>query len=194
VVALVFSGIGAERFGSFLAEAAPAVLGVVALVVAWPRFRFTPLVYRLVFVHALLLIYAAHYTYALTPAGEWLQHAFGLARNPFDRIGHFAQGFVPALIVREILLRKTPLVRGGWLFTLVTAVCLAISACWEFLEWGATIVTGQGPDAVLASQGDVWDTQWDMLMALTGAVLAQLLFARPHDRQLLQRSHTRPGS
>jgi putative membrane protein len=144
------------------------------------------LVYRLVFGHALILMLGAHYTYADVPLGEWARDWFGFARNHYDRVGHFAQGFVPAIIVREILLRRTPLRAGRWLFALVSCVCLAISACWEFGEWWATLLKGEGPDAILSSQGDVWDTQWDMLLALIGAVMSQLLLGRVHDRELRQ--------
>lgn len=117
-------------------------------------------------------------------AGEWAQDWFDLDRNHYDRVGHLAQGFVPAIVAREILLRRTPLRPGRWLFALVCCVCLAISACWEFGEWAANLIKGEGPDAILGSQGGVWDTQWDMLLALIGAVLAQLVFGRVHDRQL----------
>jgi putative membrane protein len=125
-----------------------------------------------------------HYTYSKVPLGYALQELFDFARNPYDRIGHFAQGFVPAIIAREILLRRTPLVRGGWLFFIVCAICLAISACYEFIEWLAAIVGGGSAEAFLGMQGDVWDTQWDMFMALCGAITAQLLLSRTHDRQL----------
>jgi putative membrane protein len=126
----------------------------------------------------------AHYTYALVPLGFWLQELLDFARNPYDRIGHLAQGFVPAIVARELLLRHTPLRRGGWLFTLVAASCLAISACYEFLEWWAAIIGGGSAEAFLGTQGDVWDTQWDMFLALCGAIAAQLLLGRIHDRAL----------
>jgi putative membrane protein len=124
------------------------------------------------------------YTYARVPLGFWLQDVFDFARNPYDRIGHLAQGFVPAIVAREILLRLTPLRPGGWLFTIVCAVCLAISACYEFLEWWTAVIGGGSAEAFLGTQGDVWDTQWDMFMALCGAIAAQLALARVHDRAL----------
>ena len=186
-VALAVSAIRPHRYDAWLFEVAPAVIGIAVLVATYRRFPFTPLVYRLVFVHALILMLGAHYTYADVPLGEWARDWFGFARNHYDRVGHFAQGFVPAIIVREILLRRTPLRAGRWLFALVCCVCLAISACWEFGEWWATLLKGEGPDAILSSQGDVWDTQWDLLLALIGAVTSQLLLGRAHDRELRQR-------
>jgi len=125
-----------------------------------------------------------HYTYAHVPLGFWLQDLFDVARNPYDRIGHFMQGFTPAIIVREILVRRSPLRPGKWLFFLVSCVCLAISAVYEFIEWWAALLLGQGAQEFLGTQGDPWDTQWDMFLALVGAIAAQLALARVHDRQL----------
>src|SRR6185436_9543832 len=130
------------------------------------------------------LMLGGHYTYARVPLGYWLQDALHLSRNPYDRIGHFAQGFVPAIVGREILIRMTPLRPGGWLFFLVCSVCLAISACYEFVEWWAAVLGGSAATDFLGTQGDVWDTQWDMFMALVGAVTAQLLLSRAHDRRI----------
>jgi putative membrane protein len=138
----------------------------------------------LIAVHALILIVGGHYTYAEVPLGFWLQDTFDFARNHYDRIGHLAQGFVPAIVAREILLRRSPLVVGKWLAFIVCAICLAVSACYEFIEWGSAIVGGGAADAFLGTQGDVWDTQWDMLMALLGSIAAQMFLARVHDRQL----------
>ena len=126
------------------------------------------------------------------PLGFWLQDALHLARNHYDRIGHFAQGFVPAIVAREILLRRSPLLPGKWLFVLVTAVCLAVSACYEFVEWFAAVAGGSAADAFLGTQGDVWDTQWDMFMALLGALTAQALLAREHDRELARLAAAEP--
>ena len=183
-VALVVSGIGPADRTTWWLEIFPILLAVPVLFVTRNRFPLTPLVYRLIFVHALILMLGGHYTYAKVPLGFWIQDWFGFARNHYDRIGHFAQGFVPAIVAREILLRKSPLVRGKWLFTIVTALCLAISACYEFVEWWAAVLGGSAADAFLGTQGDVWDTQWDMFMALVGAVTAQLILSRVHDKQL----------
>jgi putative membrane protein len=148
------------------------------------RFPLTPLAYRLIFVHALILMLGGRYTYAEVPLGFWVKDALGLARNHYDRLGHFAQGFVPAIVAREILIRKTPLRPGRWLFFLVTCVCLAVSAVYELVEWWTAVATGEAATAFLGTQGDPWDTQWDMFLALLGALIAQLALARVHDGQL----------
>ena len=183
-IALAISRIGAYEPGTWVLEVFPIFLGAPLLLWSWRRFPLTPLLYRLLFVHALILMLGGHYTYARVPLGFWFQELFHLARNHYDRLGHFAQGFVPAILAREILLRRTPLLRGGWLFFLVTSVCLAFSAVYEFIEWWAAVIGGSGADAFLGTQGDVWDTQWDMFLALVGALTAQLTLARLHDRQL----------
>jgi putative membrane protein len=173
-----------DRFTWFL-EVAPIFIGVPILVATWRRFPLTPLAYWLLFVHALILMVGGHYTYAEVPLGYWMKDLFGFTRNHYDRIGHFAQGFVPAILGREILLRKTPLRSHGWIFFLVTCVCLAISACYEFIEWGTAVATGSKADAFLGTQGDLWDTQWDMLWALIGSLTSQLVLGRRHERQLV---------
>ena len=160
------------------------LLGAPILFATAARFPLTPLVYTLLAIHALILILGGHYTYAEVPFGFWVRDALGLARNHYDRIGHFAQGFIPAILAREILLRTSPLRRGRWLFFLVTATCLAISALYELIEWWAALAGGSAADAFLGTQGDVWDTQWDMFLALLGAVTAQLTLSRAHDRAL----------
>lgn len=182
--AFLWSGIAPAERGTWLLEVFPIFVAVPLLVLTHKRFPLTPLAYRLIFLHALVLMVGGHYTYAKVPLGFWLQDLFDLSRNHYDRLGHFTQGFVPAILAREILLRTSPLRPGKWLFTLVVAVCLAISACYEFTEWAAALILGQGAEAFLSTQGDQWDTQWDMLLALVGAVVSQLLLARVHDRQL----------
>ena len=182
--ALILSGIAPRDRFTWLLEVAPILVGVPILAATWRRFPLTPLAYRLIFVHAVILMVGGHYTYAEVPLGFWMRDAFGFARNHYDRIGHFAQGFVPAILAREILLRKTPLRSRRWIFFLVTCVCLAISACYEFIEWGTAVLTGSKADAFLGTQGDPWDTQWDMFFALIGSVVSQLTLARIHDRQL----------
>ena len=184
LAALVISGTSPRDRGTWLLEVLPVIIGVPLLYFTWRAFRLTPLTYRLIFVHALVLMLGGHYTYAHVPLGFWLQDVFDLARNPYDRIGHFAQGFVPAIIAREILLRRLPLASGKWVFFLVCCICLAISAFYELLEWWSALALGEGAKEFLGTQGDEWDTQWDMFLALVGAVSAQLLLARIHDRQL----------
>ena len=184
VVGLVWSGIGPTDRATWLLEVLPVIVVLPLLWFTHRRFPLTPLLYVLIAVHAAILMLGGHYTYALVPLGDWVREAFDLARNNYDRLGHVAQGFIPAIAAREILLRRMPLQRGGWLFMLVAATCLAISACYEFLEWWTAVIIGGAADAFLATQGDVWDTQWDMFLALCGAITAQLLLARLHDRQL----------
>jgi putative membrane protein len=192
VALLALSAIHPYEMGTWWMEVFPIVLAVPLLVATYRRFPLTPLVYTLIFLHACILMVGGHYTYARVPLGYWMQHALGLSRNPYDRIGHLAQGFGPAIIAREILLRRTPLRSPGWLFFLVCSVCLAISACYEFVEWWAALLGGSAATDFLGTQGDVWDTQWDMLMALVGSILAQLTLARLHDRQLRALVEPRP--
>jgi len=183
-VFLLVSGIEPYDRATWWLEVAPVLIGVPVLIATHGNFPLTLLVYRLIFLHAAILMVGGHYTYARVPAGFWVQEAFDLARNHYDRLGHLAQGFVPAILAREILLRTSPLVPGKWLFVLVSCVCLAFSACYEFIEWWTALIAGGAADAFLGTQGDVWDTQWDMFLALTGAIAAQLLLARTHDRAL----------
>jgi putative membrane protein len=184
IAILVWSGIGPhDRFTWFL-EVAPVLIGVPILVYLYPRFRFTRLVYTLVWIHAVILMVGGHYTYAQVPFGFWMQETFGFARNHYDRIGHFAQGFIPAMLAREIFLRKSPLRGSRWLPFVVVCFCLAFSALYELIEFWTALASGEAATDFLGTQGDVWDTQWDMFLALLGAITAQLLLSRLHDRQL----------
>jgi putative membrane protein len=185
-ILLVISAIRPYEMGTWVMEVFPIFIAVPILLATWRRFPLTPLVYSLIFVHACILMLGGHYTYARVPLGYWIQNVLHVSRNPYDRIGHLAQGFVPAIVAREILLRLTPLRRGGWLFYIVCSLCLAISACYEFIEWWSAVIGGSAAADFLGTQGDVWDTQWDMLMALVGSILAQILLARVHDRQLVR--------
>lgn len=180
----LWSAVGpADRFTWFL-EVVPAVLGVIVLLATIRRFPLTPILYLLIWLHAVILLVGGHYTYAEVPLFNWLRDVFDLQRNYYDRVGHFAQGFVPAMIAREILLRTSPLKTGKWLFFIVTCVCLAISAGYEFIEWWVAVGTGSAAEAFLGTQGDVWDTQWDMFLAFCGAIVAQVTLSRVHGRQL----------
>lgn len=183
-IALAVSAVGAYDRVTWILEIFPIALGVPLLIATRRRFPLTPLAYRLLFLHALILMLGGHYTYARVPLGFWIQDLLGLARNHYDRLGHFAQGFVPAILAREILLRRDVVRRGGWLFFLVTCVCLALSACYEFFEWGSAVLGGAAADDFLGTQGDPWDTQWDMFCAFLGALTAQLTLSRLHDRQI----------
>lgn len=184
---LLWSAINPADRTTWILEVFPIFIAVPLLLATARRFRLTPLAYRLIFVHALILMLGGHYTYAQVPLGFWMQRVFGFSRNHYDRIGHLAQGFVPAIIAREILIRRSPLRPGKWLFVIVLCVCLAISACYEFIEWWSALIGGSAADAFLGTQGDPFDTQADMLMALIGSLLAQVLLARLHDRQIAQK-------
>jgi len=190
---LVWSGVGPYDRTTWWLEVFPVLLGAPLLIATYRRFRLTDLVYVLLAAHALILMVGGHYTYARVPLGFWMEEAFGFARNHYDRIGHFAQGFVPAMVAREILLRTSPLRRGGWLFFLVVTVCLSISVVYEFIEWWSALIAGEGATEFLGTQGDVWDTQWDMFLAGCGAIAAQLLLSRRHDRELVRLDAEAPG-
>jgi putative membrane protein len=185
-VAIVFVWSGwtpADRI-TWVLEVFPVILAIPVLMATRRRFPFTTLVYVLIAIHACILMVGGRYTYAEVPLFNAIRDALHTARNDYDRVGHFAQGFVPALIAREILLRKTTLRRGGWLFFLVTCVCLAISSVYELVEWAAAAWSGSAADAFLGSQGDPFDTQKDMALAGVGAIIAQLTLGRVQDRQM----------
>jgi len=184
--ALVVSGIAPYDRLTWVLEVAPVLIILPVLLATYRRFPLTRLLYWLIALHALILIVGGHYTYARVPLGSWMQETFGFARNHYDRIGHIAQGFIPAIAAREVLLRRSPLSRGKWLFFIVTCICLAVSACYEFIEWGSALLSEEASEAFLGTQGDHWDTQWDMFLAFNGAILAQLLLGRWHDRQLAE--------
>jgi len=181
---LLWSAIHPRSYFIWILEVFPAIIGAIVLIVIYPKVKLTMLVYCLIWLHALVLILGGHWTYAEMPLFNWLRDEFGLARNYYDRLGHVMQGFVPAIIAREVLLRNQVVKGKGWLFFIVTCICLAISAFYEFVEWWVAVSSGTAADDFLATQGDVWDTQWDMFMALCGAIVSQLLLARWHDRQL----------
>lgn len=181
---LLWSAINPADRLTWLLEVLPALIGVALLAATFTRFPLTPLTYWLILVHAVILMIGGHYTYAEVPLFNWLRDTLALSRNHYDRVGHLTQGFVPAIIAREILLRRSPLNPGKWLFFIVTSICLAISACYEFIEWWAALAMGSDANSFLGTQGDIWDTQTDMFLAMIGAILAQLLLARYHDRQL----------
>ena len=182
--ALVVSRIGPYDPLTWFLEIVPILIIAPVLVLTYRTFPLTPLLYRLLFVHALILILGGHYTYARVPLGYWFQDLLDLSRNHYDRLGHLAQGFIPAILVREILLRRSPLVRGKWLFFLTVSVCLAFSAFYEFTEWWAAVAGGESAENFLGTQGDIWDTQWDMFLAFVGAITSQMVLSRAHDKQL----------
>ena len=184
LAALAISGIEPYDRLTWWMEVMPVLIALPILYFTRKRFPLTPLLYGLLFFHGLVLMLGAHYSYSRVPLGFWLQDWLDLARNHYDRIGHLAQGFVPAILAREILVRLSPLKPGGWLFFLVCCVALAVSATYEFVEWWASLLYGAEANEFLATQGDIWDTQWDMLLALIGCLVSQVLLSGWHDRQL----------
>lgn len=187
VVCAVFVALGiapkADRM-TWLLENIPVMIGVPVLVATCRSFPFTPLTYRLIAIHAVILMVGGYYTYEKVPIGTWVSDAFSLGRNHYDRLGHLAQGFIPAMIAREFLIRKSPLRPGGMLSFLVVCYCLAFSAFFELFEWGTAVAFGAASNAYLGSQGDVWDAQWDMFMCLIGAVVALWLLSGRQDREM----------
>ncbi len=189
-IALFVSSIDpvADRLTWFM-ETVPVMIAIPLLLFTHRRFPLTIISIRAISIFAFILIIGGFYTYAENPLFNWIQQEFDLARNHYDRLGHFIQGVVPALLSREILLRTSPLQRGKWLFFLVCSVSLAISACYEFAEWAAAVINAEAAEAFLGTQGDNWDTQWDMFLALNGSIFAQWVFARTQDRQLAELLH-----
>ena len=181
---LVWSGVAPHDRFTWLLEVVPVLIGLPVLLATGRRFPLTPLLYLLLAAHACILMVGGKYTYAEVPLGFWVGEALGFARNHYDRLGHFAQGFVPAILAREILIRTSPLRGSRWLPWVVLAFCLAFSAFYELTEWWTALASGDASTAFLGTQGDVWDTQWDMCMALIGAATALLTLSHLHDRQL----------
>jgi len=184
VAVLVWSGVAPRDRFTWLLEVAPVLIGAPILVATRRRIPLTRLVYTLLWIHAIILMVGGKYTYAEVPFGFWIRDVFGFSRNHYDRIGHFAQGFIPAMLAREVLIRRSPLAGSRWLSFLVVCFCLAFSALYELIEFWTALATGGAAEAFLGTQGDVWDTQWDMQMALLGAVTALATLYRAHDRQL----------
>jgi len=181
---LTVSGINPHDYLTWMLEVFPAVVGFLILIFTFRRFQFTDLAYILILVHCYILFIGGHYTYAEVPFFDWIRDFFHQSRNNYDKLGHFAQGFIPALIVRELLVRQDVVQKGGWLSFLTVCVCLSISVFYEFLEWFVAIASGESAESFLGTQGYVWDTQSDMLFALIGAVSMILFLSKVHDKQL----------
>lgn len=181
---LIWSGIGPKDYFTWFLEVMPALIGLVLLTVTRNKFRFTPLVYVLILIHSIILMVGGHYTYAEVPLFNWLRNAFNSARNNYDKVGHLAQGFIPAMIAREILIRNNVVENKHWRTTFIVSICMALSAIYELIEWAVAELSGESAEAFLGTQGYVWDTQSDMGMALIGTILALLLLSRYHDKQL----------
>ncbi len=181
---LVWSAVHPHDYFTWILEVFPFLIALPILVITAGRFPLTPLAYTLIALHATILMAGGHFTYAEVPLGFWMKAAFGFSRNHFDRIGHFAQGFVPALIAREILIRGQVVRRRSWLPFLIVCFTMALSAFYELIEWWTAEATGSAATAFLGTQGDPWDTQWDMFFALIGSISALVTLSRLHDRQL----------
>jgi putative membrane protein len=181
---LVWSAVNPHDYFTWFLEAAPALIGLAVLIATRERFPLTPLAYMLILIHSLILFLGAHYTYADVDTFKFVRDFFGWQRNNYDKLGHFAQGFVPAIIAREILIRNRVVNGRGWLNLFVVSVCLAFSALYEMFEWGVAVATGDSAESFLGTQGYMWDTQSDMAMALIGAIVSLLLLSRLHNQQL----------
>jgi putative membrane protein len=187
---LAWSAIEPKDYATWALEVAPAVIGLVIMAFTYNSFRLTTLLYILILAHCAVLIVGGHYTYAEVPLFDYLKPVFGWERNNYDKLGHFMQGFVPAILAREILIRKAVVASAAWRNLFIISVCLAFSAFYEMLEWAVALLTGTASEAFLGTQGYIWDTQSDMGMALLGAGMALLTLSGLHDRQLLQKMHT----
>jgi len=181
---LIWSGIGPHDYPTWLLEVVPAIIAAAVLWFTRERFPLTRLTYILILIHCIILMVGGHYTYAEVPLGDWIKDAFDQTRNNYDKLGHFAQGFVPAIVAREILIRKNVVNYPGWRDFLIVCVCLAISAFYELIEWWVALLSAEAADSFLGTQGYIWDTQSDMWLALLGAISALVLLSRLHDKQL----------
>jgi putative membrane protein len=181
---LIWSGINPKDYLTWIMEIAPALIAFIVLLVTRTRFPLTNLLYGLILIHCIILMIGGHYTYAEVPLFDWLKNNGYFARNNYDKIGHFAQGFVPAIVAREIIIRNNVLNHKGWLNFFVISVCLAISAFYELIEWWVALLIGQDAEAFLGTQGYIWDTQSDMAYALLGAVLALITLSRLHNQAI----------
>jgi putative membrane protein len=184
ILLLIWSAINPYEYFTWFLEVLPAIVGVIILIATFNKFRFTNFVYILIFIHCAILIIGSHYTYAEVPLFDWFQEVFNQSRNNYDKVGHFAQGFVPAMITREILIRKNVINNMSWLSFIVVCIAMAISVTYEFIEWAVSLGTGDGGDAFLGTQGYIWDTQSDMLYATVGAIIALIIFSKYHSREI----------
>ena len=181
---LIWSGIEPKDYMTWVLEVLPAVVGFAVLAATRRRFPLTTLAYALILAHCIILMVGGHYTYAEVPLFDWIRNGFDLERNNYDKLGHFMQGFVPAIVAREILVRKAIVAGRGWMSFIIVCICLAISALYELIEWWVAILSDEAAEAFLGTQGYIWDTQSDMMYAMVGAITALVMLARLHDRQI----------
>lgn len=184
MVVFIWSGIGPKDRMTWMLEVAPAVLGFIALVITYKRFPLTPMLYILILIHSIILIVGGHYTYAEVPLFDDMKQWFGWERNNYDKLGHFVQGFVPAMIARELMIRLNVFNSAKWRTFFIISFCLGFSAFYELIEWWVALLSEQAAEAFLGTQGYVWDTQSDMWWCLLGAIIALLTLCKWHDRQL----------
>jgi len=186
LIGLIVSGIHPHDYFTWILEVFPAVIGLLVLIITFHKFQFTDLVYSLILVHCYILFIGGHYTYAEVPLFDWIKELFHQSRNNYDKLGHFAQGFIPASIARELFIRLHVVKKGAWLSFLTVCVCVSISVFYEFIEWFVAVASGQSAEAFLGTQGDVWDTQKDMLWAMIGAVCMVVFVSKIHDKHIQQ--------
>lgn len=186
LIILIWSVINPKDLFTWILEVLPVFIGLSVLIYLYPKYKFTNMVYTLIFIHSVILIVGGHYTYADMPVFNLIRDTFGLSRNYYDRLGHFAQGFIPAVIAREVLIRNKIIMKRSYLSFIVICICLAISASYELIEFAVAKIMGTSADAFLGTQGDVWDTQWDMLMALIGSIVSLVLLSNYHDKKLMK--------
>lgn len=184
ICVLIWSGIAPKETFTWVLEVFPAIIGAAVLIITRKYFPLTPLTYTFIFIHACILCVGGHYTYAEVPAFDWIKEALHQSRNNYDKVGHFAQGFVPALIIRELFIRIEVVTKKGWLNFIIVCICMAISAAYELLEWFVSLFSGEAGDAFLGTQGYVWDTQSDMLYATIGATTALILLSSIQNKQI----------
>lgn len=183
-IVFTWSLINPKDYFTWILEVFPAVIGLIILIATFRKFRFTDFIYTLILIHCCILFVGGHYTYAEVPLFDWIRDLFNQTRNNYDKVGHLAQGLVPALITRELFIRKMVVNKRAWLNLIIVSICMAISVTYEFIEWFVSIATGSSGDAFLGTQGDIWDTQSDMLFATIGAILGLLIFSRYQDKQI----------
>jgi putative membrane protein len=184
IIGLFLSGINPKDYFTWILEVSPAIIGLLILVFTYKKFQFTNFTYFFILIHCYILFLGGHYTYAEVPLFDWIKETFDQSRNNYDKVGHFAQGFVPAMITRELFIRKNVVANKNYFNFIIVAICLAISGAYEWIEWWVSIYSGEGGDAFLGTQGYIWDTQSDMLLATIGAICMLIFFSKMHNKAI----------